>query len=108
MVRLKWLGHAAWLVSFNKASVLIDLFLTNNPKAAMKASEINKLDYVFITHGNFDHLGDAFEFAKRPSAMTVSTFEISAMAVEAEAKQENAIGMNNGSAIVSLEKSALQ
>ncbi|MDS0256082.1 MBL fold metallo-hydrolase [Thermoplasmatales archaeon AK] len=35
MVKLKWLGHAAWMVEFSKEKVLIDPFLTQNPKAAM-------------------------------------------------------------------------
>lgn len=102
MVKLKWLGHAAWLVDFSNTRIIIDPYLTNNPKAAMKPNEIEKLDYVFITHDHFDHIEDAFELAKRTKAKTVSIFEISNMAVEAGVPQENAIGMNKGSSLVSL------
>lgn len=102
MAKLKWLGHAAWLISFSDTTVLIDPFLTNNPKAAIKADEIKKVDYIFITHDHFDHVGDAFEIAKRTGAKTVSIFEVSNKAVEAGVKQENAIGMNKGGPLVDL------
>ncbi|AKA49438.1 hypothetical protein IX51_10405 [uncultured archaeon] len=102
MVKLKWLGHAAWLVFYRDTTIIIDPYLTNNPKAPMKADEIEKLDYIFITHDHFDHLGDAFDLAKRTGAKTVSIFEISNMATEAGVPQENAIGMNKGSGLVSL------
>lgn len=102
MVKLKWLGHAAWLVTFKDSTVIIDPFLTNNPKAAMKVDDIKKLDYIFITHDHFDHVGDSFELAKKTKAKTVSVFEISNMAVEAGVPQENTIGMNKGSGLVSL------
>lgn len=102
MVKLRWLGHAAWLITFSKAKVLIDPFLNSNPKSAMKAEDIDSVDFVFITHDHFDHVGDAFEIAKRTGAKTVSMFELSSMAVEAGVPQENAIGMNKGSQPVSL------
>lgn len=102
MVKLKWLGHAAWLITFSKTTIIIDPFLTNNPKAAIKPDEINKLDYIFITHSHFDHVGDAFDLAKKTGAKTVSIFEISNIAVEAGVSQEKALGMNKGSDLVSL------
>ena len=98
MVSVKLLGHAAWLVNFNDTKVIIDPFLTNNPKAAMKAEDV-KVDMVFVTHNHFDHLGDAFEIAKRNNAKLVGKFELSLDAQKAGILEANAIGMNIGSMV---------
>lgn len=96
MVKLKWLGHAAWLVSFSKTKVLIDPFLTNNPKAAMKESDISGVDYIMVTHNHMDHLGDAFTISKRTGAKIVGMFELAGMGTEQGVPQENFVGMNKG------------
>ena len=98
MVSVKWLGHAAWPVNFNDTKVIIDPFLTNNPKAAMKAEDV-KVDMVFVTHNHFDHLGDEFEIAKRNNAKLVGKFELSLDAQKAGIPEANAIGMNIGSMV---------
>lgn len=96
MVTLRWLGHAAWMVSFSKTKVLIDPFLTGNPKAAVKESDITDVDYIMVTHNHGDHLGDAFTISKRTGAKIVGMFELSAMAGEHGPSEENFIGMNKG------------
>lgn len=96
MVTLKWLGHAAWLVKFSKATVLIDPFLTQNPTAAMKESEIDNVNYIVITHEHMDHLGDAFTISKRTGAKIVGMFELSQLGKEQGVPEENFIGMNKG------------
>lgn len=96
MVTIKWLGHAAWLVSFSKTKVLIDPFLTNNPKATMKESEVEGVDYIMVTHNHMDHLGDAFAISKRTGAKIVGMFELSSMGQEAGVPDDNFIGMNKG------------
>ncbi len=96
MVSVKWLGHAAWLINFKDTTVVVDPFLTNNPSAAMKASDV-KADFVLVTHNHFDHLGDAFEIAKRNNAKLVGKFELSQDAVKAGVPEGNAIGINTGS-----------
>lgn len=96
MVTVKWLGHAAFLVTFSKAKVLIDPFLTGNPKAAMKESDIKEVDYVMVTHTHGDHLGDAFAISKRTGAKIVGMFELQELGSEEGVPQENFIGMNKG------------
>lgn len=102
MVKLKWLGHAAWLLTFEKKTALIDPFLTDNPNAAVKAENIRKVDYIFITHEHFDHVGDTFSIARRTGAAVVSLFEFSQKAVQEGIPQEKAIGMNKGSSPVDI------
>ena len=98
MVSVKWLGHAAWLVNFKDTKIIIDPFLTNNPKAAMKAQDV-KVDMVFVTHNHFDHLGDAFNIAKRNNAKLVGKFELSLDAQKAGISEANTIGMNIGNMV---------
>lgn len=96
MVTVKWLGHAAFLVTFSKTKVLIDPFLTGNPKAAMKESDIKDVDYIMVTHTHGDHLGDAFTISKRTGAKIVGMFELQELGDKEGVPQDNFVGMNKG------------
>lgn len=74
--RVQWLGHSALLVESEGRSVLIDPFLTGNPKAAVSADEV-PADLILISHGHGDHVGDAVAIAKRTGATVASNYEIS-------------------------------
>jgi L-ascorbate metabolism protein UlaG (beta-lactamase superfamily) len=74
--RVRWLGHAALLVESNQRTVLIDPFLTGNPKAAIKADEVSA-DLILISHGHGDHVGDSVAIARRTSATVATNYEIS-------------------------------
>ncbi|MBN2552624.1 MAG: metal-dependent hydrolase [Spirochaetales bacterium] len=75
MPRLTYLGHAAFLVEGSKASIVIDPFLSGNPLATVRPQEI-KVDYVLLTHGHGDHLGDGIEIAKANKATIVAPNEL--------------------------------
>jgi L-ascorbate metabolism protein UlaG (beta-lactamase superfamily) len=74
--RVRWLGHAALLVESGGRSVLIDPFLTGNPKAAITADKVTA-DLILISHGHGDHVGDAVAIAKRTGATVAANYEIS-------------------------------
>ena len=74
--RLRWLGHAALLLESNGVHLLIDPFFTDNPKAAAKANEV-PADFILVSHGHGDHVGDAIDIAKRTSATVICKYEIS-------------------------------
>ncbi len=74
-VKVTWCGHACFLVDTGEAKLLIDPFLTGNPQASVKAEEV-EADFILISHGHGDHLGDAVEIAKRTGATTISNYEI--------------------------------
>jgi L-ascorbate metabolism protein UlaG (beta-lactamase superfamily) len=76
VTRLCWLGHAALLIESDGQRVLIDPFLTGNPAAARKADEV-QADFVLVSHGHGDHVGDAVAIAKRCGATAISNYEIS-------------------------------
>src|SRR5262249_48578800 len=49
---------------------------TGNPAAAAKAVDV-AADFILVSHGHGDHLGDAVAIAKRTGATVVANFEIS-------------------------------
>jgi L-ascorbate metabolism protein UlaG (beta-lactamase superfamily) len=73
--RVRWLGHAALLIESDSRTVLIDPFLTGNPKAAANAGEV-PANLILISHGHGDHVGDAVAIAQRTSATVASNYEI--------------------------------
>ena len=74
-VELKYYGHACFGIEGGGATVLIDPFLTDNPQATISADEA-KADYILVSHGHGDHLGDAVAIAQRTGATIVANFEI--------------------------------
>jgi L-ascorbate metabolism protein UlaG (beta-lactamase superfamily) len=72
---IRFLGHAAFELTEGDTRVLIDPFLTGNPKAAVKAEELNPT-HIFLTHGHADHIGDTVAIAQRTGAKVVAIVEI--------------------------------
>jgi L-ascorbate metabolism protein UlaG (beta-lactamase superfamily) len=54
----------------------VDPFLTGNPAAASKADEV-PADFILVSHGHGDHVGDTVAIAKRTGATVVANYEIS-------------------------------
>ncbi len=93
-MKIQWLGHSAFLLH-GKDKVLIDPFLTGNPKAAAKPEDVD-CDIVCITHGHFDHLGDAVAIARRTGAEVACIVEMSLYLEKCSVK---ATGFNIGGSV---------
>ncbi len=74
-MEVRFLGHACFELSDGDRSVLIDPFLTGNPKAAIEAQDVNP-SVILLTHGHSDHFGDTPEVAKRTGCPVVAIVEI--------------------------------
>jgi L-ascorbate metabolism protein UlaG (beta-lactamase superfamily) len=72
---IRFLGHAAFTLTDGDTTLLIDPFLTHNPKAAASADEQNPAT-ILLTHGHADHFGDLVAIAKRTGAPCVAITEI--------------------------------
>jgi L-ascorbate metabolism protein UlaG (beta-lactamase superfamily) len=72
---IRFLGHAAFALEHDGTTVLIDPFLTGNPKAAASADEV-AADAILLTHGHGDHFGDTIAIAKRTGARVQAITEI--------------------------------
>ncbi len=71
-----WFGHATLGLETGGQRLLIDPFFNGNPAAAAKADEV-AADYLLVTHGHGDHVGDAVSIAKRTGATVIANAEIS-------------------------------
>jgi L-ascorbate metabolism protein UlaG (beta-lactamase superfamily) len=74
-VDIRFLGHAAFELSDGGTTVLIDPFLTGNPKAAVAAEDISA-DAILLTHGHADHIGDTVSIAARTGAEVLAIVEL--------------------------------
>ena len=80
--KVRWFGHAAFSITTPRGKVLlIDPWLSNpsNPEAKDgkdPLASVPKVDYILVTHGHRDHVGDAVEMAKRTGAALVCNPEL--------------------------------
>jgi L-ascorbate metabolism protein UlaG (beta-lactamase superfamily) len=72
---IRFLGHAAFELTEGDTRILVDPFLTGNPKAAVGADEVDPT-HIFLTHGHADHIGDTVDIAKRTGAQVVAIVEL--------------------------------
>jgi len=92
-----WYGHAAFKIETPSGkTILVDPWLTNpsNPTGKDDVKTI-KADLILVTHGHFDHVGDANDIAKRTKAKLVTTFDLGNSLVAAGFPKEN-FGMDTG------------
>ncbi|HML24451.1 MAG TPA: metal-dependent hydrolase [Aggregatilinea sp.] len=74
-IQVTWLGHSAFALKIGTYDILIDPFLTGNPLAAADPKEI-PADFILVSHGHGDHIGDTTSIAKRTGATVVANNEI--------------------------------
>jgi L-ascorbate metabolism protein UlaG (beta-lactamase superfamily) len=73
---IRWLGHSAIEIVTSGSTLLIDPFFTGNPTAPIAAADL-KPDFILVSHGHGDHVGDTIDIAKRTGATVITNFEIS-------------------------------
>ena len=82
--KFHFINHACFMLEKNNSAIIFDPYLDDNPEG-LTAKDI-KVDYIFVSHGHFDHLGSAFEIAKNCDATIISTAEICGLAQDAGCK----------------------
>ncbi len=97
MASIRWFGHSGFEIIADKKIILVDPFLTGNPKAAVKASDITRADIVCVTHDHSHHLGDAIDICKRTGATFVGAYELGTYA-QAQGVT-NVVAMNIGATL---------
>ena len=85
MTEIEYLSHSAFAIRNDGKEVLIDPFLSDNPKAPASALEVRP-DLILVTHAHHDHLGDALDLSKRFGCPVLSVVEVSDRLEELGAK----------------------
>ena len=94
---LTWMGHAAFRITTPKGkTILVDPWITN-PANPTGKDDVKKVaaDLILVTHGHFDHVGDANDIAKRTKAKLVATFDLG-NAIVAAGFPKDQFGMETG------------
>jgi L-ascorbate metabolism protein UlaG (beta-lactamase superfamily) len=75
MATITWHGHATFSMQANGYNILIDPFFNDNPAAKTSAADV-AADFILLTHGHGDHVGDTLAIAKRTAAQVIANFEV--------------------------------
>ena len=75
-MKITFLGHASLQINIGDITILVDPFISGNPKAAHIDLDALKADYILVTHAHQDHVLDVEAIAKRTEAVIVSNYEI--------------------------------
>ncbi len=74
--KFTWFGHATLGLETAGYKIIIDPYFTDNPAASITADQA-VADFILLSHGHGDHVGDVLSIAKRTGALVISNFEIS-------------------------------
>jgi L-ascorbate metabolism protein UlaG (beta-lactamase superfamily) len=75
-MKITFYGHSSLGIEVNGKYILVDPFISGNPKASLIDIHSLKADYILLTHAHQDHILDVEAIAKRTNAVIVSNWEI--------------------------------
>jgi L-ascorbate metabolism protein UlaG (beta-lactamase superfamily) len=93
---ITWLGHNAWSIEAAGTTVLVDPFLNDSPTAPMKADGVKRTDFILLSHGHADHVGDTISIAKRTGATVIANFEVTEWLKKKGVADDKVVAMNPG------------
>lgn len=96
-MKFTYYGHACFAVEAGGKTLLFDPFISDNPLA--KEIDVEKVaaDFILVSHGHGDHVGDLVAIAKRTKAKVIAPFEVGSW-FEKEKSLTNVQAMNHGGA----------
>jgi L-ascorbate metabolism protein UlaG (beta-lactamase superfamily) len=94
-MKLKYFAHSAFQITTQSGhTILIDPFLDDNPVSPVKSKDV-KADFIILTHGHGDHVGDSFKIANKTKTLFICVNEL---AEWVKSKGFNAHNMHIGGA----------
>lgn len=92
-MKITYYGHSSFGIQINDIHLVVDPFISGNPKAESIDVDSIKADYILLTHAHSDHVLDTERIAKRTGAIIISNFEIITYFGQKDLKGH---GMNHG------------
>ncbi len=75
-MKVTYYGHSCFSIDVSNKTLLFDPFISENPLAGDIDLKKIKADYILISHGHGDHVGDAIELARQTNATVIAAYEI--------------------------------
>ncbi|MEQ8577869.1 MAG: metal-dependent hydrolase [Balneola sp.] len=95
-----WLGHSAFkFISQSGSIIYVDPFLKDNPSTPEEYKEITEADYILLTHGHEDHVGDTLEIAKNTGCKVAGIVELIGLLQKKGLSEEQAVPFNKGGTV---------
>lgn len=103
--KFTWLGHSTVRLDLPSGEVvLIDPWVAGNPSCPDDAKKLDRLDAILITHGHYDHLGDAVELAKQHHPkLVVANFEICTWLDSQGVENTSAMNLGGSQTVLGME-----
>lgn len=99
-IQAYWLGHSAFKIISPKGSVIyIDPFLKDNPSTPHELKNVEHADFVLLTHGHEDHVGDTLEIAKNTNCKVVGNVELIGLLKKEGLEEAQAVEFNKGGTV---------
>lgn len=99
-VKAYWLGHSAFRLESPKGNVIyIDPFLSGNPTTPDDFKHPDDVDFILLTHGHEDHVGDTLDIAEKTGCTVVAQVELSHLLKKKGLKEEQRIEFNKGGTV---------
>jgi len=95
---ITWLGHNCWSIAAGGRTILIDPFLDDSPTAPVKAAGV-RADFILVSHGHGDHVGDTVKIAQRTGATVIANFEVGQWLAKKGIDGGKIVDMNPGGGI---------
>ncbi|MEH6937603.1 metal-dependent hydrolase [Bacillus sp. JJ664] len=74
-MNITYFGQSVLLIEHGQDAIIIDPFINGNPHTNIKVEDL-KVNYIYVTHGHGDHLGDTVELAKQNNATVIAPVEL--------------------------------
>ena len=94
---ITWLGHNCWSLETGQHTLLIDPYLDDSPVAPVKSAAVSA-DFILVSHGHFDHVGDTVQIAQRTGATVLAGYEVSEWLKKQGVAEDKLVAMNPGGA----------
>ncbi|TVR16161.1 MAG: metal-dependent hydrolase [Balneolaceae bacterium] len=96
-IKAWWLGHSAFRIESQTGKIIyIDPFLSGNPSTPDEFKHPDDVDYILLTHGHEDHVGDTLDIAEKTGCTVVAQVELSHLLKKNGLKDEQRIEFNKG------------